>query len=118
MNLRETVQHGEVTYMTSSERSSIATSLTPFVNCLTITNMVRQKKEAKQKDIRALPIRTREKFAAFIEHIGLVTKSGLISRRLANYEFGYYAILCWECSPFWEDIVDPEAKQNDPYWAL
>jgi len=26
--------------------------------------------------------------------------------------------LCWECSPFWDDIADPETKQNDPYWAL
>jgi hypothetical protein len=69
--------------------------------------------------IRALPINIRARFAAFIEHVALVTKSGIISYRLANYEFGYYAIMCWECGPpFWDDLTDEATKQNDPDWAL
>jgi len=77
-----------------------------------------EERSEAEKAIHDLSLRLKEKFAAFIEHIGLLTKSGVLSYRLANYQFGYYAILCWECSPFWDDITDPDTKQNDPYWAL
>jgi hypothetical protein len=71
----------------------------------------------EEQAIRDLTINDRGGFAAFIEHVALVTKSGLISYPLANYEFGFYAIRCWECAPFWDDLCD-DAKQDDPYWAL
>jgi hypothetical protein len=78
-----------------------------------------RKKADAEAAIRALSINIRARFAAFIEHVALVTKSGIISYRLANYEFGYYAIMCWECgSPFWDDLTDDDTKQKDPYWGL
>ena len=39
--------------------------------------------------VRNLPLNIRERFAAFVEHVALITKSDLISYELANYEFGW-----------------------------
>jgi len=75
-----------------------------------------EQKEA-EKAIRALSVDERQRFGAFIEHVALVAKSGVINYALANYEFGYYTRLCWKCPPFWDDLCD-ENGQNDPYWAI
>ncbi|RNJ50328.1 hypothetical protein [Methylocystis hirsuta] len=67
--------------------------------------------------IRSLPLNDKYRFAAFIEHVALVTNSGIISYPLANYAFGEYARLGWNCAPFWDDLCDT-SKQKDPYWAM
>jgi len=63
--------------------------------------------------IRKVPEIVRGGFAAFVEHVALVTQSGLITYELANYEFGYYSILCWDCDPFWDGM-----DKSSPYWTL
>jgi hypothetical protein len=68
--------------------------------------------------VLALPLNLRARFAAFVEHIALVTNSGILNYRLAAYEFGYYAIMCWDCFPFWVDLYGGESHQQDPDWAL
>ena len=63
--------------------------------------------------VRNLPLNIRERFAAFVEHVALITKSDLISYELANYEFGWYSILCADCEAFWDKM-----DKGDAYWAL
>ena len=96
----------------SDEFGNIYEAIDRYTYCLP------EEKGEVEKAIRALPLHVRDKFAAFIEYVGLLTKSELLSCELSNDEFGYYAILCWECTPLWDDITDPVLKQNDPYWAL
>jgi len=98
-----------------------AQALKPFTNASSdskgdappISDESTRERAVADNAVRKLSPNVRRGFAASIEHIALVTKSGLISYTLANYEFGYYAILCWDCEPFWHDL-----EQNTPYWAL
>jgi hypothetical protein len=67
-----------------------------------------------QERVKKIPAKERGAFANFIEHVALVTQSGFISYPLAHYEFGYYAIRCYECDEFWHDLEE----RDSPYWAL
>jgi hypothetical protein len=58
---------------------------------------------------------TRSEFAAFLEDVAMTMKAGALKKGVANYMFGYYAILCWETEPFWTGLRRCKA---DPYWAL
>lgn len=55
-------------------------------------------------------------FLGLFEQVALMMNSGFISKPVAHYMFGYYAIAAWESSEFWEDM-EPGEKQH-PYWAL
>jgi hypothetical protein len=56
---------------------------------------------------------TRLEFAAFLDDLAMIMKSGALRARVANYMFGYYAILCWKNDPFWTGL-----DRDGPYWAL
>ncbi|HEX3502261.1 MAG TPA: hypothetical protein VHU22_02585 [Xanthobacteraceae bacterium] len=75
--------------------------------------------EAKEKLGRtftsAVTVDERSEFAAFLEDIAMTMKSGALKARVANYMFGYYAIICWENEPFWRGLRE---SKDDPYWAL
>jgi hypothetical protein len=59
---------------------------------------------------------TRSEFAAFLEDIAMMLKSGALKPPVAHYMFGYHAIACWKNDAFWSaGLRDTE---NDPYWAL
>lgn len=49
----------------------------------------------------------------FFEEIAIMTDSGMISRDLAHYFFGYYAIECSECPAFIGDL-----NEESNYWAI
>jgi hypothetical protein len=74
-----------------------------------------EEKNKAEAEVRALDTNVREQFAAFLENVALLAQSKIINYRLANYEFGHYALLCWDTPPFWDDPFD---KQDHPYWAL
>jgi hypothetical protein len=59
------------------------------------------------------------RFAAFIEDVGLYTKSGVLGYRLANYEFGDYTRMCYQYDAFWSNICSPGKDQKtEPLWAM
>jgi hypothetical protein len=61
----------------------------------------------------------RMKFASFMEYVSLCTRSDIFSHELANYEFGYFAMKCWNTDTFWVDLVDDvSARKEDPYSAM
>lgn len=103
----------------SEKFDEIYSNLDAYYDCET-----ESQKSLVASQIRGLSISDRGGFAAFVENIALLTKSGIFDYRLAHYQFGHYTILCWDCAPFWEGIGEADVKgqkidgRNDPYWAL
>jgi hypothetical protein len=72
-------------------------------------------KTAARKRISAIPFGVRFEFVAFLEDVAMAMNSGTLKPRVANYMFGYYAILCWDVDEFWAGLRE---SKDDPYWAL
>lgn len=65
--------------------------------------------------LSSLPYSSRYEFVALLDDIAMAMNSGTLRPRVANYSFGYYAIVCWEVDAFWTDLRE---DKDDPYWSL
>lgn len=54
-------------------------------------------------------------FLGLLEEVALLHNSRFISRELAYYMFGYYAIACVESKNFWANF---SVEKNNKYWQL
>jgi len=66
--------------------------------------------------LRAVHFKDKITFLGFFEDVALMRNSGLISDQLAHYMFGYYAILCFDSTDFWEG--NDHVKRDSYYWSL
>lgn len=65
-------------------------------------------------ELRGIALSEKTDFLGFLEEIALMVNSKLITKTVAHYMFGFYAIRCWENDNFWTDKL----HKNDPYWVL
>ena len=52
-------------------------------------------------------------FLGLFEEVAIMLNSRLISKEVAFYMFGYYAIRCWESSNFWSGV-----NKESLYWSV
>ena len=69
--------------------------------------------ETDDAELALVPYGEKRDFLAFFEEIALMMNSGLISRPVAHYMFGYYAIHCADSKHFWKNV-----NRGSAYWAL
>jgi hypothetical protein len=69
--------------------------------------------ESDESALRAIPFKEKRDFLGFFEEIAILMNSGLITRHVAHYMFGYYAIRCWESTNFWNDV-----NRDSIYWRV
>ncbi|MCX7112916.1 MAG: hypothetical protein NTX45_22925 [Proteobacteria bacterium] len=72
--------------------------------------------EEPNQELQNIDLQDKFVFLAFIEKIALMLNSGLISKDIAHYMFGYISIACYDNEAFWNDDVN--LNKNDPYWSL
>lgn len=63
--------------------------------------------------IRNVDKEIRRDFLGFFEEIALLVNSGVFPPHVAQYMFGYYAIICDECEDFWFDF-----QKRHLYWSV
>jgi hypothetical protein len=63
--------------------------------------------------LAALPLRHKRDYVGLFEEVALFMRGGQIEPDIAHYMFGYYALLCEECEPFWTNI-----NPDSPYWSI
>jgi hypothetical protein len=56
---------------------------------------------------------SRMSLAGYIEHIGLMVNSGLISKEVAHSTWGAGVIACWESATFWDHV-----NKKDGHWIV
>ncbi|MDR2595509.1 MAG: hypothetical protein LBC87_12125 [Fibromonadaceae bacterium] len=77
--------------------------------------------DTDDEELKDIPFADKRDFLGFFEEIALMMNSGLISKEVANYMFGYYAIKCWKSNNFWIGIEGSSPyriDRNSPYWRL
>jgi len=67
----------------------------------------------KAAEVRVLSFEEKRELLGFFEEVALLTNGHIISKRVANYMFGYYAIRCWKSDDFWWNI-----NRDSYYWSL
>ncbi|MGX1412747.1 hypothetical protein [Bradyrhizobium elkanii] len=72
-------------------------------------------KLATRTKLSTIPYGDRYEFVALLEDVAIAMNSGSLKPSVANYMFGYYAILCWDVEEFWVGLRE---SKDDPYWAL
>ena len=70
-------------------------------------------KDGEDPKLMEIPKQEKFDFLAVFEEVAFGLESGLISKYLAHYMFGYYAITCWESKSFWKGL-DPDGM----YWTV
>jgi hypothetical protein len=55
-------------------------------------------------------------FLGFFEELAISVSSNVMSRDVAFYMFGYYAIRCWESKEFWKG--EKLIEKGSIYWSL
>lgn len=60
-----------------------------------------------------LPLRDKRDYVGLFEEVAIFAAKGQIEPELAHYMFGYYALLCEECLPFWNNL-----NYDSPYWKI
>ena len=63
--------------------------------------------------LREISLQEKRNFGGFMEEMALMVNSGVVSKEVAHYMFGYYAILCDRSVNFWANI-----DRNSLYWTL
>jgi molybdopterin synthase sulfur carrier subunit len=68
--------------------------------------------QAEQK-LAEIPLRDKREYLGLFEEVALFMNRGQVERELAHSMFGYYALLCEECLPFWNNV-----NYDSPYWSI
>jgi molybdopterin synthase sulfur carrier subunit len=68
--------------------------------------------EAEQ-ELSEVALRYKRDYVGIFEEVCIFMEEGQIEPELANYMFGYYALLCEECLAFWNNI-----NYDGPYWSV
>jgi len=69
--------------------------------------------EEDSPKLRKYSVEDRAHLLGVFEELALMLNSGLVTKHVAHYMFGYYATLCWQSTNFWRGL-DRESN----YWAL
>jgi hypothetical protein len=69
--------------------------------------------ETDDDGLRRIDFADKRDFLGFFEEVALMLNTRLLSRRVAHYMFGYYAILCWKSENFWHGV-----NRNSLYWSV
>ncbi len=63
--------------------------------------------------LRDIPLQQKRNFGGFMEEVALLVNSGVLTKEVAHYMFGYYAILCDRSVNFWHNI-----DRTSIYWNI
>ena len=69
--------------------------------------------ETVRRQITTISKETRRDYLGFFEEIALLVNSGIMPKPVAQYLFGYYAIICDESEYFWNDF-----EKEHLYWTV
>lgn len=71
--------------------------------------------EAKKAENRLaeIPMRQKRDYVGLFEEVAIFVDTGQVEPRVAHYMFGYYALQCEECLPFWSNI-----NYDSIYWTV
>ncbi len=69
--------------------------------------------EAAVRALADIPLRDKRDYVGLFEEVAIFMDKGQIEPQLAHYMFGYYALLCEECLPFWNNI-----NYDSVYWTI
>ncbi len=69
--------------------------------------------ERDDHKLRDIPFKEKRDFLGLFEEISLMLNSNLLSKEVAHYMFGYYAIRCWHSDNFWHDV-----NRDSIYWIV
>lgn len=69
--------------------------------------------EQDDEKLRTVPFKDKRDILGFFEEVALMTNSGLLRPRVAQYMFGYYAMSCWRSVNFWNGV-----NKESLYWTL
>ncbi|MEX2029579.1 MAG: hypothetical protein WD906_01195 [Anaerolineales bacterium] len=69
--------------------------------------------EADSPKLRRYSTPDRAHLLGMFEELALLLNSGLVTRHVAHYMFGYPALLCWKSRNFWHGL-----DRDSNYWAL
>jgi hypothetical protein len=75
--------------------------------------------ESDSEELRKISLQDKRDFLSLFEEVALMMNSGLISPKVANHMFGYYAIRCTTCVNFWKDQDGKkQLSPTDDYFSL
>ena len=74
-----------------------------------IVNLLR----GDEAELADIDFATKAEFVGLLEEVALMMNSGLVSKHVAHYMFGYYTLICDDSANFWKGME----KEGD-YWAL
>lgn len=57
--------------------------------------------------------RDKREYLGLFEEVAILMDRGQIEPHIAHYMFGYYALLCQECVPFWNNV-----NYGSEYWRI
>lgn len=69
--------------------------------------------ERARDKLATLGLREKRAYVGLFEEVAIFQERGQIDAELAHYMFGYYALLCADCEPFWSDNIN----RLSPYWS-
>ena len=67
--------------------------------------------QAARDQLVHAPLRTKRDYLGLFEEVDIMVSSGLVKPEIASYMFGYYALRCAACDPFWQGV-----NRLSPYW--
>jgi len=69
-------------------------------------------KKAENK-LSKIPMRQKRDYVGLFEEVAIFVDTGQVEPSVAHYMFGYYALQCQECMPFWNNI-----NYDSVYWSI
>jgi hypothetical protein len=69
--------------------------------------------ESDSPKLRKYSLADRAHLLGVFEELALMLNSGLVTKHVAHYMFGYPALLCWQSKNLWQGI-----DRDSNYWAL
>jgi hypothetical protein len=73
--------------------------------------------EDARRQVRKISLSNKRDYLGLFEEVAISQNSGLIKDAVARYMFGYYAVRCLQCRPFWDNI-NPVSRGWDAFFAF